>query len=115
MCMQSKLRRACYVLALFLLAPNVFSQARLISVAAGTGTPGFSGDGGDAPAAQVHGPTDVTIDSSGNFYIADRDNNRIRKVNAASNVINTVAGSGIAGWFFSGGPALFASLDHPSG
>src|SRR5262249_5803305 len=73
------------------------------------------GDGGPATAAMLKAPSDVTVDSSGDFYIADRNNNRVRKVDVGTGVITTVAGSGNAGWFFSGGRAGFASLDHPSG
>jgi sugar lactone lactonase YvrE len=88
---------------------------RTISVAAGTGTAGFSGDNGPATAAMLNSPSDVSVDASGDFYIADRNNNRVRKVDSGSGVIKTAAGNGSGGWFFSGGPAVFASLDHPSG
>jgi sugar lactone lactonase YvrE len=57
----------------------------------------------------------VTVDSAGDLYIADRNNNRVRKVDTGTGEIRTVAGNGTAGWFFSGGPAIHASLDHPSG
>jgi sugar lactone lactonase YvrE len=102
-------------LVLSILASNAFAQVREITSVAGTGTAGYSGDGGPAAAARLNAPSDVSVGSGGNFYIADRNNNRIRKVDGATGVITTVAGSGVAGWFFSGGPALFASLDHPSG
>jgi hypothetical protein len=54
---------------------------------AGTGSPGFSGDGGPATAAQLDGPSGVTLDSSGNIYIADTTNNRIRKVADRKSVV----------------------------
>src|SRR5262249_10424923 len=115
MCMQSILHRLLFWLFLISLSTSAFAQVRTITVAAGNGTAGFSGDGGPATAAMLSAPSEVTVDPSGDFYIADRNNNRIRKVDISSGVIGTVAGSGSAGWFFSGGPALFASLDHPSG
>ena len=88
--------------------------ARVISTVAGTGTAGFSGDGGPATAALLNGPSEITIDGKGD-YSADRDNHRIRKVDGSTGVITTIIGNGVAGWFFEGGPAKLASLDHPSG
>ncbi len=102
-------------LAFVLFAAQAFAQTRVITGAAGTGTAGYSGDSGPATAAKLNSPNDVTVDSTGDVYIADRNNNRVRKIDVSTGAITTVAGSGIAGWFFSGGPALFASLDHPSG
>jgi sugar lactone lactonase YvrE len=86
----------------------------IISTVAGTGTAGYSGDGGAATAAQVNNPIGVTIDSTGNIYIADRDNRRIRKVNT-SGIISTVAGTGTAGYSGDGGAATAAQLNNPTG
>ena len=80
----------------------------------GTGTAGFSGDGGAAGSAQVNGPRDATVDAAGNIYIADRDNDRIRKI-APDGVITTVAGSGVRGFSGDGGPATAAALNNPVG
>src|SRR5439155_9661794 len=63
-----------------------------ISTYAGTGTPGFAGDGGPATAAQLSFPQGVALDSAGNLYIADSDNNRIRKVTPGG-PISTYAGT----------------------
>jgi sugar lactone lactonase YvrE len=115
MYMQSILSRVLFSLGFVFLAGDAFAQTRIIAGAAGNGTAGYSGDGGQATAARLNSPSDVTVDSSGDLYIADRNNNRVRKVDVSTGVISTIAGSGVAGWFFSGGPALFASLDHPSG
>ena len=67
------------------------TPAGLISTVAGAGTPGFSGDGGQATAAQLNLPRGVAVDSAGNLYIADTSNNRIRKVTPGGR-ISTVAG-----------------------
>ena len=66
------------------------------SVVAGTGTPGYSGDGGSATAAQLQFPMGLTFDPAGNLYIADEGNDRIRKVDRAG-LISTVAGDGTGG------------------
>ena len=85
-----------------------------ITAVAGTGTRGFSGDGGPATNAQLSGPRDVALDGAGNLYIADRDNHRIRKVDTAG-TITTVAGTGTRGFSGDGGPATSARLSRPSG
>ena len=86
----------------------------IITTVAGTGDAGFSGDGGPATSARLSGPRGVALDDAGNLYIADRDNNRIRKVDT-SGTITTVAGTGDAGFSGDGGPALSATLNGPSG
>ncbi len=65
----------------------------IISTIAGTGIAGFAGDGGSAINAELDSPTGVTVDGSGNVYIADQNNHRIRKVNT-SGIISTIAGNG---------------------
>jgi uncharacterized protein (TIGR03437 family) len=80
-----------------------------ITTLAGTGTCGFSGDGGSATKAQLNWPTAVTVDGSGNVYIGDFSNQRIRKVSAGG-IISTVAGTGVAGFSGDGGPATDARL-----
>ena len=84
----------------------------VITTFAGTGTAGFSGDGGQAASAQLNRPYGVALDGSGNVYIADKDNNRIRKVDS-SGVITTVVGSGTYGCSGVGGQAASAQLRHP--
>jgi len=84
-----------------------------ISTVAGNGVAGFSGDGGPATSASLI-PRGVAVDSAGNLYIADTDNNRIREVDP-SGKISTVAGNGTAGFSGDGGPAANASLFCPSG
>ena len=90
------------------------TPAGVISTVAGNGIAGFSGDGGLATSAVLQNPYGVSVDAAGNLYIADYDNQRIRKVTPAG-VISTVAGNGIAGFGGDGGLATSASLYYPSG
>lgn len=82
------------------------------SVAGGPPT-GYSGDGGPATAAALGGPYDVAVDISGNVYIADSVNNRIRKI--TNGTITTFAGTGTAGYSGDGGPATSAKIYTPRG
>lgn len=86
----------------------------IISTIVGIGTAGYSGDGGKADSAELNGPDGITIDKSGNIFIVDFQNNRIRKVNA-SGIISTYAGDGIKGFYGDGGDALLAGLRLPAG
>ena len=83
-----------------------------ISTVAGTGNQGFAGDGGAAYAAELNQPAGVAVDSAGNLYIADRNNQRIRKVDSSGN-ISTVAGTATAGFAGDGGAAYAAELNQP--
>jgi uncharacterized repeat protein (TIGR01451 family) len=83
-----------------------------ISTVAGSGTFGYSGDGGAATAAQFDAPTGVSVDTAGNLYITDQFNNCIRMV-TPNGVISTFAGTGVAGSLGDGGPATAAELDDP--
>jgi trimeric autotransporter adhesin len=82
----------------------------VITTVAGNGTPGFSGDNGPATRAELNEPASVTVDGAGNLYIADRTNQRIRKV--SNGVITTVAGNGTAGFSGDNGPAASAQLNQ---
>ncbi len=93
---------------------RMIATGGVISTVAGTGTAGFGGDGGQATLALLRAPSGVVVDSAGNLYIADRGNNRIRKVTSAG-VISTVAGSGVAGSGADGGQATSAPLRAPAG
>jgi len=87
-----------------------------ILIIAGTpGVRGFSGDGGPATSATLSGPTAVTVDDSGNLYIADSSNRRIRTVSADTGVITTVAGNGNYGYGGDDGPATSASFSYLNG
>ena len=83
------------------------------TIFAGTGTSGFSGDGGAATAAALNGPTGLRFDSDGNLYIADTQNHRIRRVTSAG-VISTVVGDGVARSTGDNGPATGASITQPA-
>ena len=81
-----------------------------ISTVAGNGSYGYSGDGGLATDARLYDPSRVAIDASGNIYIADTRNYRIRKVDVATGIISTVAGNGTEGFSGDGGLAINAQL-----
>jgi trimeric autotransporter adhesin len=80
---------------------------------AGNGLRGYSGDNGLATSAQLAAPTGLAVDSSGNLYIADANNSRIRKV--AAGVISTFAGTGVSGYTGDNGPATQALIGAPAG
>lgn len=86
-----------------------------ISTVAGTGEGGLSGDGGPATSAQLLYPSGVAVNSSGDLFIADEGNNRVRKVDASSGTITTVAGTSTGGYSGDGGPATSAQLNVPIG
>jgi hypothetical protein len=83
-----------------------------ITTFAGTGTPGFSNDGVSATTAQLSLPSGVAVDKSGNVYIADTNNHRIREV--SNGIITTIAGDGEEFYVGDGAPATAAALDSPT-
>jgi uncharacterized protein (TIGR03437 family) len=85
----------------------------IISTVVGNGVQAFSGDGGPATSASLAFPLGIALDSKGNMYVADANNNRVRMINA-SGIISTVAGGAIEGFSGDGGPAASASLNLPS-
>jgi sugar lactone lactonase YvrE len=90
------------------------SPAGVITTIAGTGVGGFSGDGGPATSAKLFSPTGLALDGSGNLYIADTGNNRIRRI-GVDGTITTIAGTGVQDQSAEGTPALAADLNAPSG
>jgi sugar lactone lactonase YvrE len=85
-----------------------------VSVIAGTGTCGFSGDGGPAASAQLDDPNGIAFDAAGNLYFADANNHRIRRIDK-NGTITTVAGTGVAGFSGDGAQATQAHLEYPFG
>jgi sugar lactone lactonase YvrE len=92
---------------------RIEADGRLTRIA-GTGQPGYGGDGGAAPAALLNQPRDVDVDAGDNLYIADYGNHRVRKVTPGG-VITTVAGTGTPGFAGDHGPAAAAQLHGVSG
>jgi len=93
---------------------KVSAQDKIINTIAGSNTPGYSGDNGAATSAQIGRPFRIAVDTVGNTYIADFDNAVIRRVDAATGIITTIAGTGVAGYSGDGGLAANAQIDRPS-
>ena len=91
------------------------TQSWIITTAVGTGEKGYAGDGGPATRAQLNGPFDVGFDTSGNLYFSDTFNHCIRRVDAGTNIITTLAGCGELGYSGDGGPATAARFNEPYG
>jgi sugar lactone lactonase YvrE len=91
------------------------SSAGIISTVAGTGTQGFSGDGGPATAATLDSPIGLAIDVSRNLYIADTHNHRIRRIDSTNGTITTISGTGILGFTGDASKASVATLALPHG
>jgi sugar lactone lactonase YvrE len=95
---------------------KITAATGVISTVAGNGTAAFGGDAAAATLGQLYKPQGVAVDASGNLYIADTDNQRIRRVDAATGIITTVAGNGTSGF---GGDSLAATssqseLNYPN-
>jgi hypothetical protein len=86
----------------------------IINTIAGDGTGGYFGDGGSATSAEINGPEGVAVDASGNVYIGDAENQRIRKI-STTGIITTIAGNGTKGYSGDGGLAANAELYYPDG
>jgi hypothetical protein len=91
----------------------VEAATRIIQTIAGTGQPGYSGDGGPAHRAQLREPNDIVLDAQGRAFIADVQDHRVRVLDLAARVITTFAGTGEAGSGGDGGPANRATLLGP--
>jgi len=92
---------------------KVTAATGIISTVAGTGTAGYNGEGSPAASYQLNQPQGVSVDAGGNLYIADTYNHRIRRVDAQTGTISTVAGNGTGGYLGDSGQATSAELDFP--
>src|SRR5580698_4783266 len=104
-------RYLCYV---GLVVP-LFGQGLTVTTVAGDGVLGFAGDNGPALNSEIWAIAGIAVDNAGNIYFSDTGNSRIRKVNAATGIITTIAGNSIRGYSGDGGPATSASLQFPHG
>ena len=98
----------------FILCTAVLLHAQTVTTFAGNGMAGSSGDGAAASLAEINHVTGLAADASGNLYLADQNNNRVRKVDR-NGVITTYAGTGAAGFSGDNGPAAHATLNAPTG
>lgn len=89
------------------------STAPLIYTVAGSGTLGYTGDGGSATLAQLSYAISIVKDASGNIYFADNDNHAVRRIAAGTHIISTIAGDGFYGYSGDGGSAVSAELGYP--
>jgi sugar lactone lactonase YvrE len=89
------------------------SVSGIIETVAGNGSGGFIGDGGAATNAQLNFPQGVAVDTAGNIYIADANNNRVRKVSILTGIINTIVGTGTGSYGGDGSPATNADIWNP--
>ena len=94
------------------LSPHSIS---IITTIAGTGSSGYSGDGGQATSATISTASGIVVDTSGNVYFSEYDNNRVRKITAITGIITTYAGTGTSSFNGDGGVASSAALYNPSG
>jgi hypothetical protein len=93
---------------------TAFRHQQCVKIA-GTGTPGFSGDSGQATAAQFNYDMRVRFDSSNNLIISDTYNHRVRKITTKTGIVTTIAGTGTAGFPAAGGTATAVNLQYPFG
>lgn len=89
-------------------------SGRIFTVA-GSGVPGYSGDGGPATAARLREPGDLAFDAAGKLYVSDVGNNRVRRIDLKSGLIETFAGTGRIGFTKDGSPVTETPIGHPVG
>lgn len=98
-----------------LIVKGSYAQVGIINTIAGIDSAGYNGDNVPASVARLNGPEKICLDKDNNIYIADDFNHRVRKINAATGIITTVAGNGTPGFSGDGGPAVNAQLQVPDG
>lgn len=94
---------------------RIMNTTGTIMTIAGSGAAGFAGDLGPATSSLLNSPSAISADSAGNVYIADQSNHRIRKLTIATQIISTIAGTGVASFSGDGGDGTLATLNLPSG
>jgi sugar lactone lactonase YvrE len=94
---------------------RIDARTGVITTVAGSGRKGFSGDGGPATRAEMNEPYGIVLDSKGNLFVADRLNRRVRRIDAGTGIITTLAGDGSRSFSGDGGPASEAGLVEPNG
>ena len=90
------------------------NTSNIITTICGTGISGFSGDNGPAPIANIHTPTSIVLDTTGNIFFVDEANNRVRRIDHTSGIITTICGNGSATSTGDGFPATAATLNNPA-
>ena len=93
---------------------RIDAQTGVITTLVGDGQAGYSGDGGPANRARLNEPYSLTVDDNGDIYIVDRLNAVVRKVDGATGIISTIAGTGEPGYGGDGGPGTLAQLREPN-
>src|SRR5947208_17104345 len=88
-------------------------RTKRMTTIAGNGERGYRGDGGPAIDASLNMPHELRFDAAGNIYVAERDNHVVRRIDAATHIISTVAGTGVAGFSGDGGSGTKAQLRQP--
>jgi sugar lactone lactonase YvrE len=94
---------------------RVDAATQIITTIAGTGQAGYSGDGGLGTNAEMNEPVHVVFDRIVNLYVTDARNERVREINSKTDIITTIAGNGVAGYYGDQGPATSAELNFPDG
>ncbi len=94
---------------------RIAASTGLVTTIAGNGIQGYSGDNGSALAASIDTPTGLAVDAANNLYLADTHNHRVRRVDAATGIISTIAGTGQPGFSADGATATSARIDLPRG